>query len=155
MKELKEYRVKLLERLEEAAKAFRDECLSVKDPYTSVDENGWNIHQIAVHTRDIDKLVYGLRTRRTATEENPEFPNFDGEAYLTEHYDEREPLRDVLEDLVQSITALVEWLRSLPDESWSRLSGHTFFGRGLTLQIWVEKNLAHIEEHLQTVKKAN
>jgi hypothetical protein len=28
-------------------------------------------------------------------------------------------------------------------------------GRGLTLQSWVEKDLAHIREHLETLKKHN
>jgi hypothetical protein len=28
-------------------------------------------------------------------------------------------------------------------------------GRDLTLQTWVEKDLAHIQEHLETIKTAN
>lgn len=155
MKELEEYRRKLLERLESAAKAFRDECLSVRDPYAPVDAGGWNVHQIAVHTRDVDKLVYGLRVHRTAMEENPEFPNFDGETYMTEHYNAHEPLRELLNGFVDSIAALIELLRALPVEAWSRVSRHTTLGSGLTLQTWVEKNLAHIREHLEEVKKQN
>jgi len=48
----------------------------------------------------------------------------------------------------------VELLRTLPMKGWSRVSRHTTLGAGLTLQSWVEKDLAHIEEHLETVKKA-
>lgn len=152
MKELLEYRKKLMKRLLEAAKEFRAACLAVKDPYTPLGADGWNVHQIAVHTRDVDKLVYGLRARRTALEDNPEFPNFDGNAYLAENYDASESLNDLLKGFVESIEALVKFLRALPDEAWSRLSRHTTLGSGLTLQTWVEKDLAHIEEHLQTVK---
>ncbi len=152
MKELLEYRKKLMKRLLEAAKEFRAACLAVKDPYTPLGADGWNVHQIAVHTRDVDKLVYGLRARRTALEANPEFPNFDGNAYLAENYDASESLNDLLKGFVESIEALVKFLRALPDEAWSRLSRHTTLGSGLTLQTWVEKDLAHIEEHLQTVK---
>lgn len=154
MKELREYRVKLLQRLEEAANTFRTECLRVNDPYATLEENGWNVHQIAVHTRDVDKLVYGLRTRRTAMEDNPEFQNFDGDAYMTENYDASEPLDELLNGFVKSIEALVELLRSLPEAAWSRLSRHATLGSGFTLQTWVERNLAHIAEHLETVKKA-
>lgn len=155
MKELLEYRMNLMEELEEAAKAFRAECLAVLDPYEPLEEGGWNVHQIAVHTRDVDKLVYGLRVRRTALEDNPEFPNFDGDAYMADHYDAKESLREVLDGFVQSVEALIELLRALPAEAWSRASRHTTLGGGLTLQTWVEKNLGHIEEHLEAVKKQN
>lgn len=154
MKELLEYRAKLTERLLEAANEFRAACLAVKDPYLpSQAEGGWSVHQIAVHTRAVNELVYGLRIRRTAAEDNPEFPNFDGDVYLAEHYDAGESLTEVLNEFVENTRALVEFLRSLPPEAWSRLSRHTTFGGGLTLQSWVEKGLAHIEEHLETVKE--
>ena len=155
MKELKEYRKSLMEKLEDAAKAFRAECLAAKDPYAPLAKDAWNVHQIAVHTRDGNELVYGLRARRTALEDNPEFQNFDGEAYMAEHYDSKESLSELLNGFVANVEALIELLRALPVEGWSRLSSHSTLGSGLTLQTWVEKNLAHIEEHLATVKKQN
>ena len=152
MKELDEYRMNLLQNLEDAAKTFREECLRVNDPYQPLNAEGWNVHQIAVHTRDVDELVYGLRARRTAVEDNPEFPNFDGEAYMAANYNSSEPLEGLLDGFVANIHALVELLRALPNEAWSRVSRHTTLGSNLTLQTWVEKDLAHIEEHLKTVK---
>jgi hypothetical protein len=154
MKELTEYRVNLMQRLEETAKAFREECLAAHDIYVPLEPGGWNVHQIAVHVRDVNKFVYGLRVERTALEDNPEFPNFDGEAYMAEHYDSQESLSDLLSGFVQSIEALIDLLRALPPEAWSRVSRHTTLGRGLTLQSWVEKNLAHIKEHLEEVRKS-
>jgi hypothetical protein len=153
MKELAEYRMNLMKRLEDSAKAFRDECFQVKDPYAPLDANGWTVHQIAVHTRDVNELVYGLRARRTAVEENPEFLNFDGEAYMSANYNSNEQLEELLNGFVDNIHALVELLRALPMEAWSRVSRHTTLGSDLTLQTWVEKDLAHIEEHLETVKR--
>jgi DinB superfamily len=155
MKELEEYRKGLMEKLEDAAKAFRAECLAAKDPYTPVEKDNWNIHQIAVHTRDVNELVYGLRARRTALENNPEFQNFDGEAYMAEHYDPKESLSELLNGFVENVEALIELLRALPVEGWSRMSSHAKLGSGLTLQSWIEKDLAHIEEHLETVKNQN
>jgi hypothetical protein len=144
-----------MKRLEESANAFRAACLEVSDPDTTVDADGWTVHQVAVHTRDVNKLVYGLRARRTAVEHNPEFPNFDGEAFMAANYRASESLGDLLDDFVQEIQAFVEWLRALPPEAWSRVSHHTTLGTGLTLQSWVEKDLAHIQEHLKTVKDRN
>lgn len=153
MKELAEYRVNLMQRLEDAAAEFRSACLMLDDPYAPGSADGWTIHQIAVHTRDVDKLVYGLRTRRTAEEENPEFPTFDGEAHMSAHYDSSEPLVQVLSSLIENVKALTDFLRALPLQAWSRVSRHRTLGRDLTLQSWVEKDLAHIEEHLKAVKR--
>lgn len=153
MKELNEYRAKLMDRLGEAVKEFQTACLAVKDPYAPIEKDGWNVHQVAVHARDVDKMVYGLRARRTLAENNPEFPNFDGEQYMQEHYDPKEPLRDLLDGLRKNMESLVGMLRSMPDEGWSRLSSHATQGSGLTLQTWVERGLEHLEEHLATVKK--
>ena len=155
MKELAEYRLNLMKKLEDSAQAFQDECLKASDPYAPFDAAGWNVHQIAVHTRDIDELVYGLRARRTAVEDNPEFPNFDGEAYMSSNYNSTEPLSEVLSSLVENVRALVEILQALPLEAWSRVSRHTTLGSDLTLQTWVEKDLAHIKEHLETIRKQN
>ena len=152
--ELALIRRNLMDRLEETAKAFRDECLAVHNPYHPLEPGGWNVHQIAAHTRDVDQFAYGLRVRRTALEENPEFPIFDGETYMAQHYNAQEPLNELLSGFVQSVEALAKLLRSLPPEAWSRVSRHTTLGRGLTLQSWVEKNLAHIKEHLEEVRKS-
>ena len=155
MKELSEYRTKLIDRLAAAANDFRAACLAVKDPHAPMEEDWWNVHQVAVHTRDVDKLVYGLRARRTMLEDNPEFQNFDGEAYMAEHYDVDEPLDELLDGFVESVQSLAENLRKLPPEAWSRASRHTTLGSGFTLQTWVERDLAHIQEHLETVKKSS
>jgi hypothetical protein len=155
MKELLEYRTNLIDKLAATAKDFRAACLAAKDPYTPLEEGGWNVHQVAVHTRDVDKLVYGLRARRTTLEDNPEFQNFDGDAYMAEHYNADEPLDELLDGFVVSVQYLAENLRTLPAGAWSRESRHTTLGSGFTLQAWVERDLAHIQEHLATVKKNN
>lgn len=153
MKELKDYRKRLLEKLVNTAREFRTASLAVKDPYLPLEEGGWNVHQVAAHTRDVDKLVYSLRARRTIEENNPEFQNFDGDAYMAQHYDAGESLSDMLNGFVENVESLTEMLRTLPDEAWSLESRHETLGRGFTLQTWVERGLAHIEEHVETVSK--
>jgi len=152
MKELNEYRARLLKKIVSTAKEFRKACLSAQDPFAPLGEGGWNVHQIATHTRDVHTLVYRFRAQRTAQEDNPEFQNFDGDAYMAEHYDRNEPLNAILDGLVASVQSLAMTLERLPAEGWSRESRHATFGGGFTLQTWVERDLAHIEEHLQTVK---
>jgi hypothetical protein len=153
MKELTEYRAQLINRLVTAAREFRDACLAIADIHKPLDEGGWDVHQIAAHTRDVNDLVYGLRARQTAQEDNPEFENFDGDAHMREHYNINEPLDEMLDDFVKNVESLFEFLKSLPIQAWSRESRHLTLGGGFTLQTWVERNLAHIEEHLDSVKK--
>lgn len=153
MKELKDYRRNLIEKLVNTARDFRSAGLAVKDPYMPLEDGGWNIHQAAAHTRDVNKLVYSLRARRTIEEDNPEFQNFDGDTYMAEHYNANEPLSEILDRFVENVESLAELLRSLPDEAWSRKSRHATLGSGFTLQTWVERSFAHMEEHLESVRK--
>ncbi len=153
MKELMEYRVKLLARLNEAMMEFCAACESFKDPFTKADGD-WTVHQIAAHTRDVDQFVYGMRIRRTLSEDNPQFQNFDGEAWMAEHYRSDEPLANILKEFAASIHDLHQILTAMPVEGWSRESRHETMGGGMTLQVWVERSLAHIEEHLGTLKKS-
>jgi hypothetical protein len=154
MKELNEYRTLLINKLVAVAKEFQAACLAVQDPFAPLAEGGWNVHQVAAHTRDVDNLVYGMRAQRTAQEDNPEFENFDGDAYTRDHYSAEESLQDMLAGFVENVETLAVTLRALPPEAWSRVSRHAKLGNGFTLQTWVERNLAHMEEHLETVKQA-
>jgi len=154
MKELTEYRRQLIAKLESSAHDFCAACLAVKDPFAALAGDGWSVHQIASHLRDADQLAYGERARRTILEDNPTFQNFDGEAYAREHHSPDEALQNILDEFVKNVETLAELLRAQPAEAWARESKHEKFGSGLTLQLWVERGLAHIEEHLETVKKA-
>jgi hypothetical protein len=151
MKELVEYREKMIQRFGEAAREFCAACEAVSDPFAKMDGE-WSLHQIVWHTRDVEKLVYGARIKRTLNEDNPEFENFDADKWIVEHYDPQEPLKKILDEFMEDVVALCERLSVLPREAWSRESRHEAQGGGLTLQLWVERNLAHIEEHLKTVR---
>ena len=153
MKELIEYREKLIARIEEAAQEFCAACESFGDPFTKVDGE-WTVHQIASHTRDVDKIVYGERIRRTLNEVNPEFKSFDADSWMAANYDKDEPLSKIVSDFLANIQDLCKTLQAVPREAWSRESRHETMGGELTLQLWAERNLAHIEEHLLPLKNA-
>ena len=151
MEQLFEYRSHLLDRYEAATREF---CEAVETAARSKVQNeagGWNAHQLAAHTRDVEKMVYGLRVRRTLEEDDPLFENFDGDAFMAAHYNPEEPLASILDELADSVRANVARLRSLPPEAWTRPSRHETYGAGFTAQTWVERALAHMEEHLKSV----
>lgn len=151
MKELFEYRVKMIERLQEAVQEFRVACEAISDPFTEIDGE-WTLHQIASHLRDVDKLIYGPRIRKTQSEDNPEFKSFNADDWMGQHYNKDETLKKILDEFVQNIDDLCDFLKTLPLEAWSRESRHETIGEALTLQLWVERNLQHIEEHLLSIK---
>jgi hypothetical protein len=153
MKELLEYREKMVKRFGEAAREFCAACEAVSDPFVKI-EGEWNLHQIASHTRDVEKLVYGGRIYRTLHEDKPEFKNFDADEWMAAHYDPQESLAKILAEFMRDVDALCEILSGLPQEAWSRESRHEALGGALTLQLWVERSLAHIEEHLKTARQS-
>lgn len=153
MKELFEYREKMIARLGQAAQEFCDACKAVGDPFTKV-EGEWTLHQIASHTRDVEKLVYGERIHQTLNVDNPVFKSFDADTWMETHYNKDEPLADILSEFASNVERLCKTLKELPRPAWSRESRHDTMGGELTMQLWVERSLAHIEEHLQTIKTA-
>lgn len=146
----------LTEKMMVAAERFRVACLAVDDDKAPLEEGGWNLHQLVSHTRDVEIYVYGARMRRTVEEDNPEFQDFDAEGWMDENYDPDEPFTDLLEKFMVSVQKAVDWLNALPPEAWDRESRHEMAkGSVFTLQNWVERDIAHIEEHLETIEKVN
>ena len=150
MNALTEYRRKLNERLAEAAQDFCAACES-KAPAQGM-AGDWNLHQVAAHVRDIQRAAYGARVRRSLVEENPLFESLDPDEWMAAHYNKVEPLHKILEEFKIDVDDLCRTLRGIADEAWARPSQHETMGTGLTLQLWVEQGLAHIQEHLNAVR---
>jgi len=149
--ELYAYRNKLLSRTLAATKEFCSLCCQIRDPFKPLTPDDWSTHQMAVHVRDVDRQVYGARLRRAVAEDHPVFKNFDGLAWLAEHYSQEEPLEDILKEFQDSIHGLVGWLSSLSPADWSRTTRHEVYGE-FAMQAWAERGLAHIEEHIRSIK---
>ena len=155
MQEIVEYRQKLMDRIEAAVQDFRRACEAVPDPHRALEEGGWNVHQIAAHTRDVQRQVYGLRVRRSIEEQNPLFENFDQDEWMRAHYDPKEPMEWIIGEFSASVARVLAQLRDLPPEAWSRPSRHETLGTGFTTQTWVERGLSHVEEHLASIRSAS
>lgn len=150
-KELLEYRARLLDQWLEKTHAFVAACRAVTNPHAALEPGGWNTHQIAAHVWDVDRRAYGLRIRRILNEDLPVFENYDGDAWMTDGYDPAMPLDAMLNELTARAEEIIPVLRALPPKAWNRLGRHAVQG-DLTLQTWVERALAHVEEHLSTVR---
>jgi uncharacterized damage-inducible protein DinB len=152
MEGLIDYRRRLVERLAQAAREFCEACEA--GPSGEAVEGGWSLHQMAAHVRDVDRAVYGARVRRTLQEQEPLFQSFDADAWMEDHYRPDESLREILADFKAGVEDLCALLDAMPQSGWSRLSRHETMGEGLTLQSWVERSLAHVEEHRSGIAKS-
>lgn len=150
--ELYEYRNRMLKRIRTATDEFCAACRAAVDPTQVIGDTTWNVHQLAVHVRDMDAQIYTARLQRTANEERPLFPNFDADEWHKVNYQADEPLEKVLSEFQASVRSTVDWLDGLPPAAWSRLSRHDVMGE-FTLQAWAERGLAHIEEHLAVLQR--
>ena len=146
MEELLEYRQRLINKFTEAGLQLENAVSRIRDPFQPLEKDGWNLHQIAIHMRDVNQEVYLPRLDRIMLEENPVFENFDGEAWMNVHYDPQESLQKVVREFKEQCCSRAAWLLDLPIEAWNRLGSHPILGRH-SLQWWVERTLALISEH--------
>jgi len=147
MEELLEYRQRMLNKLAQAGKQVERIVSKAKDPSQPLEPGGWNIHQVVTHLRDVNKQVYLPRLHHIVDEEDPLFENFDGEAWMAQHYQPREPILELSSEFGNQCESTAIWLGSLPNENWNRPGKHPTIGVH-SLQWWVERFLAHITEHL-------
>jgi hypothetical protein len=151
MNELVDYRKRMVERLAEAAQEF---CSACEAGHSFVHAEGeWTLHQTAAHVREGARAVYGARVLSTLQEENPLFANFEADRWMSTQYNKDEPLQKILQEFRANIDTLCKLLNGISQEAWSRVSRHETIGEDLTLQLWVERSLAHIEEHLIVIRK--
>lgn len=149
-KELLEYRARLVEHIRQSAAAFCQACRALPNPGQPLAPGEWSAHQVAAHLRDVNRQVYGLRLRRTLTEDQPSFENFDADIWAQTAYQAAEALEDILTSLQTELEDLLQTLEAQPPAAWARLSRHATLGQ-IALQGWLERLAAHLEEHRQSL----
>ncbi|MFH2102307.1 MAG: DinB family protein [Chloroflexota bacterium] len=143
---------KAIERLARQGEEWRRAVAAIPDPRVELESGDWNPHQLLAHTRDTNAHVYLLRLQRIVLEDNPLFGNFDADTWMAARYDPDEPLDTILEELVGQCDAAAAWLNGLADAVWARPGTHVTIGT-LPFAGWLERMLAHIQEHLDQLKR--
>lgn len=152
MEELLEYRQRMINKIARAPESIEAAIIRIKDHTQPLEAGGWNLHQVVAHMRDVNLQVYLPRLHRIIDEENPMFENFDGDAWMEEHYQPRESIHKLSSDFKEQCNLTTIWLKNLPVEAWNRPCQHSSFGKH-SLQWWVERTLAHIDEHLTQLEQ--
>src|SRR5665648_136212 len=114
MEELLEYRQRIINKIATAPESIESAILRITDHTLPLEAGGWNIHQVIAHMRDVNQHVYLPRLHRIIDEENPMFENFDGDAWMAEHYQPLEPIGILSSEFNEQCNLTADWLNSLP-----------------------------------------
>lgn len=147
--ELQLYRRRLLDRYREQADemAAWASRLSLPQSVPSDPAEDWTQHQLLAHVRDAEVQAYLPRLGRILQEQAPVFEDFDAEAWMKDHYDPHEPAEEIATAFASARTQGWDWLSGLAGDGWNRIGCHPLVG-DKTLQWWVERAVAHAQEHL-------
>ena len=116
------------------------------------DEDGYTLHQILAHIRDLEVLAFVPRLRRILMEDNPALDAFPSHHWSDADYQSDEATDKILSDFSQAREAALALLRPLPPEGWNRAGFHPPSGPR-TAQWWAERMYIHAQEHLEEIRQ--
>jgi hypothetical protein len=111
-------------------------------------EHEWSIKEIVGHLRDSAEFWH-KRIYMTASQTDPRFPPFDGEASVRDHAYVDADLRHLIEEMREWRLKTVEVLEHAVD--WTRLGQHADIGRR-TLKQWAEYMIEHEVGHIASIR---
>jgi hypothetical protein len=149
MDELREYRVRLLERLQAQPQELAAAIAAVPEGewHTRRDSSGVSVHQQAAHLRDLEAHAFLIRLRRVLSDDNPTLDPYTSHRWSDAEYQAGEPMEKILQEFAAAREEALNLLRSLPPEAWNRSGFHPPSGQRTT-QWWAERMYGHVREHL-------
>jgi len=149
MEELYDYRERLLDRYGAIPGEFESRLASLATAagYASQEPGGLKLRQVMAHVRDVEAQSFSPRLERILSEETPMLSDLDQSGWKETHYQAGESLEDILAEFRELRFRELGRLRNMSQMDWNRPGRHPVWGLR-TLQWWVERSLAHNEEHL-------
>jgi len=145
---LDDYRRRLLDRYRGQVEAYAEHLAGVDDgaARAPIQPGEWSAHQVLFHAVSVDENAYGPRLRRILREDRPTLEDYDGDGWMAGHYDPGEPTGVLLERWRSVRQGYAAELAKAPPEAWGRTGRQSYWGER-TLQWWVERAVAHGDEH--------
>jgi hypothetical protein len=125
------------------------EGLSARQIRTKVVKGKWSIQEIIGHMAD-DELIYSVRTRWIAFEDNPTLVPFDQNAWADGHASEREPVADTLARFEALRRSQLRLIRRIPTKELGRAGIHPEFGK-ISLALYIPWMAGHDLNHLSQI----
>ena len=112
----------------------------------------WSIHDIVCHMRDAERDGYLYRYRRLLAEDNPTFPDVDGDKLALERQYGRMNLREAVWDWRAARKEVLALLKKIRPEQWQRIGTHESLGP-MSLEIILKRQaLGNDEAHLGQIE---
>jgi hypothetical protein len=112
----------------------------------------WSIHEIVCHMRDAERDGYLYRYRRLLAEDNPTFPDVDGDKLALERQYGRMNLREAVRDWRAARKEVLALLKKIRPEQWQRIGTHESLGP-MSLEIILKRQaLGNDEAHLGQIE---
>lgn len=112
----------------------------------------WSIHEIVCHMRDAERDGYLYRYRRVLAEDNPTFPDVDGDKLALERQYGRMNLREAVRDWRAARKEVLALLKKIRPEQWQRIGTHESLGP-MSLEIILKRQaLGNDEAHLGQIE---
>lgn len=112
----------------------------------------WSIHEIVCHMRDAEREGYLYRYRKILAEDNPTFPDVDGDKLALERQYGRMNLREVVRDWRAARKEILAVLKKTKGEQWQRTGTHESLGP-MSLEIILKRQaLGNDEAHLGQIE---
>ncbi len=155
MENLYEYRKRMLARFQAIVDDLEQaiDALSQAGWYRPLEPGGWSAHQVLVHLRDADAHAYLPRLLRILAEDTPFVEDFDDGSWMAGHYNPEEPIAAILAECRELRSREIACLERMSMDGWSRMGRHPGWGLR-SIQWWVERSLAHSEEHLRQIRQS-
>jgi uncharacterized damage-inducible protein DinB len=112
----------------------------------------WSIHEIVCHMRDAERLGYLHRYSKILTEDNPTFPDVDGDVLAQERQYRRQNLREILKDWRAARKESLALLRKVKANQWSRMGTHETAGPMSLETVLQRQALGNDEAHLAQIE---
>lgn len=112
----------------------------------------WSIHEIVCHMRDAERYGYLLRYTKILGEDNPTFPDVDGDKLALERQYDRLNLREVLRDWRGARKEVLAVLKKLKPERWRLIGTHETAGPMSLETILQRQAVGNDEAHLGQIE---
>jgi len=112
----------------------------------------WSIHEIVCHMRDAERDGYLYRYSRVLAEDNPTFPDVDGDKLALERQYGRMNLREAVRGWRAARKEVLALLKKIRPEQWQRIGTHESLGP-MSLEIILNRQaLGNDEAHLAQIE---
>lgn len=112
----------------------------------------WSIHEIVCHMRDTERLGYLRRYTEILANDNPTFPDVDGDALALERQYRRQNLREVLRDWRAARKECLTVLKKVKGGQWTRVGTHETAGPMSLETVLRRQAIGNDEAHLAQIE---